>query len=729
MKFKTFDAEKSPSEQGFKEGAYGLVIAFFVLHATSNLGQCLCNLRKLLVPGGFLVVGEGQESQNGLASSGFIFGTLPGWWLGAEAGRKLSPHVSPQEWDDLLKSAGFSGVDTSPPEAFMNVLNKFHFVSQAVNDQVNFFRKPFSSSSWVVPPIKELVIVGGETARSSQLVDKLKAIFAGRDSATEIRSFKALVDVDYELLNVNSTVISLTELDRPIFDGITPPLFEATKKMFDAGKTLVWVTSGRQDDEPFSNMTVGFGRTAANETPGLRLQQLDVMDPQNTSLQTIAEIVLRFHGAMYKDDNLLWTVEPEIVIDTKQNQWLSRLQPIRELNDRYNSMRRPVVRDVCVRETPITVQPTSDGYIVRELSRYEISDSEHRTTERVVELQITHTVLSALKTPLGHRFLALGLHLESETVFLALLPSLASMVKAPTTSLVYCHQVPGYSKDELLSMVAAHLIALAVLETLHHGEVLIAHEPSNIVAWALSTQATTKGVQVIFTTYSTDKRDSRFWVKLPRYLSNSEAKELLLSYKPSSFVGFSSDDIQSRANQATIIKSLLHHCRTFMTAETIYSSVATEYSHSSVTMLEPTLHTALEYVKEDVRREQRHSVLTTESPVRLDKLAQGLSPRNPLSVIDWTVSTSLPVHIARLDVGPIFKREGSTYWIVGMSGALGISLSDWMISKGARYLVLTSRKPDVASEWIENHGHQGATIVVMSWYDSLLPFKPLTVSF
>ena len=51
-----------------------------------------------------------------------------------------------------------------------------------------------------------------------------------------------------------------------------------------------------------------------------------------------------------------------------------------------------------------------------------------------------------------------------------------------------------------------------------------------------------------------------------------------------------------------------------------------------------------------------------------------------------------------------------------MSGALGISLCDWMIDRGVRYLVLTSRNPKVDPAWIETHRQNGAIVKTIAWY-------------
>ncbi|KAA8567237.1 hypothetical protein EYC84_010277 [Monilinia fructicola] len=59
MKFSVFDTEIEPEEQGYEQ-AYDLVIACQVLHATSNMHNTLLNCRKLLKPGGRLILVENK---------------------------------------------------------------------------------------------------------------------------------------------------------------------------------------------------------------------------------------------------------------------------------------------------------------------------------------------------------------------------------------------------------------------------------------------------------------------------------------------------------------------------------------------------------------------------------------------------------------------------------------------------------------------------------------------
>lgn len=727
MIFKTLDAEKDPIEQGFREGDYDLIVAFFIIHATSDLAQCLRNIRKLLRPGGFLVVGEGfEDGKYSVASSGYIFGTLPGWWLGAETGRSLSPHVTPEEWNTLLRSNGFSGVDHKPPVGFCETLNVFPFVSQAVNDRVEFLREPLAPSSWSMPPMPNLVIVGGMTQRTSHLVQGLHEIFTKNRLASSVHTFDGIIDVDFSLIDPNSTVISLSELDQPIFKDITEPTFHALKNMFSSGKTLLWVTSGRLEDEPYSNMTVGFGRCAANETPDLRLQQLDIADPEITDPETIAEILIRFRLSTTETtgERGLWSVEPEIVIDRAQRQLLARQRPISELNDRYNSANRSVIRDQDISLSPVTVQPTSSGCTLRELRKH-WRQRDDSTTD-MVELHMTQAVISAIKTPFSHRYLVCGMDVKSQQTSLALVPSLTSVMNIPSDSAVHLPQPQDTTVPiaHLLQLTAAHLLAMSVLDALYSGQTLMVHDAPIVVAEALAAQARLKDVRIVFTTESDRMDDGSVpdsWITLAPNASQYDVEEILQLIEPAAFVELSS----GATGNSSLIKETItsvsekqsRGCPIVITTRELYSKTYvgcgnTVLPSSSATMLGDLLRTALEFAQAGM---QAGHCCTQPPIIRLYDLARGEgSHSDPLSVIDWTDVSPMPVQISRLDVEPMFQSFGSTYWILGMTGALGLSLIDWMIKKGARQIVMTSRNPDVSPDWIASHARKGATVVILA---------------
>lgn len=699
MAFKVLDVEKDPTLQSYTEGSYDLVIAFSVLHATSNLKRTLRNARRLLKPGGFLLVGEANNSIQPGSLPGVIFGTLPGWWLGHDDGRTLSPLVSTEQWDKLLKSTGFSGVDVTAPDELQDFFGATIFLSQAVDEVVNFLRAPLDTPC-ILPPIDTLAIVGGQTARSAPLANKLKAIL--KNFVAEVHIFETLEDIPFHKIGLGSPVISLTELDEPVFKDLTGARFSALKETFGAPRDLLWLTSGRRSEEPFSNMIVGFGRTARNETPELRVQFLDVEDLEKLDVRKIAETFLRLRARSEERANILWPLESEIVMDPQQRELVPRLRHISVLNNRYNSTRRAVTHEVDVKISPVAMDPSQSACVFKDL-RLGKADSK----EPLIEIRTTHTIWSAINTPLGHKFLALGVESKSGSSYLAFVPSPASILRVAPTCAIRCSTTHS-SMELLLALAAAHLVASAVLHHLFAGQTLLVHNPTKLIAHAISAHAKAKGVLVVFTTDNKDPDTPSSWVTILPHSTRS-ALSGMLPTNIACFVGFWSQSILRSPSESVLLSSLPRSCR-IESADTIYSFHGSDHA-SSAPVLTQILERAAEYAEGHENHEQ-HAMLSR--PVRLGDLASGALPTNPMTVVDWTSSELLPVRVTSLDSGPLFQGD-KTYWLAGLTGALGVSLCDWMIDHGARSVVLTSRSPQVDPDWISSHEQNGATITIISW--------------
>ncbi|KAJ5548829.1 hypothetical protein N7513_006063 [Penicillium frequentans] len=106
--YRKLDIEADPAKQGFELGSYDVIIACQVLHATKCMETTMKNVRSLLKPEGKLLMMESTKNQVDMQ---LTFGPLPGWWLSEEEERKLSPILSAPSWDRVLKAAGFSGLD------------------------------------------------------------------------------------------------------------------------------------------------------------------------------------------------------------------------------------------------------------------------------------------------------------------------------------------------------------------------------------------------------------------------------------------------------------------------------------------------------------------------------------------------------------------------------------------------------------------------------------------
>lgn len=660
--------------------------------------QTLHNLRKLLKPGGHLIVSEGSYNDEGVDTRPTItFGTWPWWCTGADHRQTPLPYLSNGQWDELLRRTGFSGIDVASPKESTNVLGATVFVSQAIDEQVAFLRDPVG-----VPYgrtiIQKLVIVGGLTSRSAHLAEGLQRILSTSVSTTY--HFGALEDVDYSIVDQKSTVISLTELDKPVFQDMTPTRFLAFKQMFETGKTLLWITSGRLEDQPYSNLTLGFGRTALVETPNLRLQQLDLAEPQATHALLIAEMILRL--ASGDSDTVLWPVEPEIVLDIAGNKLVPRLKPIRAFNDRYNSSTRKIETLVNLEETPVTLEMTETSYVAKKSTA---SHSLSRQSEDLLDLRTVYTTSRAIKTTCGHHYLVLCQDSHTQDNYLVLAPSLMSNYRLPKLHVVPC--TADSCDTAFFNLLAARLISTALFDSVYPGQTIVVHNATEPLATAFRAQASMRGFDLFFTADSTNTIAAEANLTFVPYLTKYEISQILPK-QISCFVGLSASDAQSCDNEMAIESALPQQCRRER-ASTIFAGQGLSTAAPSPAVL----HSALQSLTEDdLLESQRKSQPRAAVDVR--SILEGPFPANELTTIDWTTCTSLPIMIARLDAQQLLANN-KTYWIIGLSTALAASLFDWMIERGAKYLVFTSRRPQLDQDWIEFWTRKGVTIETVAW--------------
>ncbi|MGC3998936.1 MAG: SDR family NAD(P)-dependent oxidoreductase [Anaeromyxobacter sp.] len=108
------DVERDPAAQGFEPGAQDVVIAANVLHAAADLRQALAHVRRLLAPGGLLLLLEGTTPERWVD---LTFGLTEGWWRFSDAGlRPAYPLLGREAWRRLLAEAGFAEPEAVPAD-------------------------------------------------------------------------------------------------------------------------------------------------------------------------------------------------------------------------------------------------------------------------------------------------------------------------------------------------------------------------------------------------------------------------------------------------------------------------------------------------------------------------------------------------------------------------------------------------------------------------------------
>jgi malonyl CoA-acyl carrier protein transacylase/acyl carrier protein len=105
VRYQTLDISRSPQEQGIPLGHFDLIIAANVLHATPDLEKSLASARRLLAPGGWLLLLENTGAQPWLD---LTFGLTEEWWNSRDTGlRPAQPLLAASDWVSLLERMEF----------------------------------------------------------------------------------------------------------------------------------------------------------------------------------------------------------------------------------------------------------------------------------------------------------------------------------------------------------------------------------------------------------------------------------------------------------------------------------------------------------------------------------------------------------------------------------------------------------------------------------------------
>ncbi|MFJ9948567.1 SDR family NAD(P)-dependent oxidoreductase [Kitasatospora sp. NPDC091207] len=103
---KVLDLDIEPEQQGFTPGCADVVVAANSVHATRCMADSLARIRRLLAPGGVLVLEELVRNRDCMTA---MIGALPGYWAATDQEVRLphSPFLDVPGWRAALAAQGF----------------------------------------------------------------------------------------------------------------------------------------------------------------------------------------------------------------------------------------------------------------------------------------------------------------------------------------------------------------------------------------------------------------------------------------------------------------------------------------------------------------------------------------------------------------------------------------------------------------------------------------------
>ena len=243
--FRLLDISMDPAEQGFKEDEkYDLIVATNYIHATPSLSGSLVNIRKLLAPGGRLLL---QELSTESKFINCILGFLDEWWVGQDDGRIDEPYVSKERWELELERAGF-----------------------AKPDMVLDSPAPYQTSAVIIARLEEDV---------NPAINKAVTILAYEHDGKNVEAVSQKLKsrgytvgkcrLGEDLPQGSQNVISLLDEENPFFENIDEHRFQSLQSFVASigDRGLFWITrpSQMQCTDPRYATVVGAIRSIRHE--------------------------------------------------------------------------------------------------------------------------------------------------------------------------------------------------------------------------------------------------------------------------------------------------------------------------------------------------------------------------------------------------------------------------------------------------------------------------------
>nr|APX43995.1 polyketide synthase [Pestalotiopsis microspora] len=731
MSFKTLDLEKDLTSQGFEEGSYDVVVADNVLHVPESLATTLKTIRKALKPNGKLIMQEIMKPDGWTA--GFVFGLFPGWWLGGISdGRQLSPNIGAPEWDTLLKSHGFSGVDFLFRDTDNEEAHHMGWVISTALPEV-----PSPQPSLVTSQLPIIVIQDRTNSLQysfAKCVERQSPCFS--HSRPTILSLPEAADMIGG--NVfDGLVVFLDCGPQSLLDSIdSQSSWNNLKRLVISCRHLLWVTAGGgngHEANPSYGMLDGFSRTLRSENYLLHLVTL-ALDLGETMTQcftdnqaghlsaVVSEMVSREQDDRYEQEY----VEMNGLLHTRRLAEASRLKEQVELRSMpYQMIKARSDGQICFAATTVGSQDSLQ--FAQTSSERGEKGENHDTVEiqvRAVSLQSrdkVHLLEAETKPDLGsycsgtitHVGSNVSLYKIGDHVISSQHGSFRSHIRAQAQSIARlpsdwtftdaCQTIPP-------TVVAYH--ALVEAGRVKASDLVLIHAGANPIGKAalqllLRSHMGCKGLYISVENEdeaATIMEDVCFPLEniVPRSWFGSDMQLALSEFANKFNIIF---DLSQEKSAVSVLVNFLrpnghiiqlcHDPKSRLNP--LFGSVkASNISHSFIDINQAPSWEALKYATTSPK-------ICSSSWTTILKANSTDEISNRLRTLDDQASLVVNLDDQEINLKksrtPTFTaRYDATYLISGGLGGLGREIARWLVSCGARYLILLSRSGPQTSE-------------------------------
>jgi len=297
IEFARLDIEQDPTTQsGFKnDRQFDVVIAANVLHASYDIERTMKHVRKLLRPGGKLVLLDMTHTR---LSNSHIWGNVSGWWNCRESWREFGPLLSEDQWQRVLHSQGFSDFDANTPDTSDPLEEETRvIVATAVEHQIEVKAQLNGHTG---PPV--LIIIPNNSLDGVDMVAAVRSQL-GKVSAN-VNSCTLKESVKHDLSG--TIVISLAELTHSLLTIISREEFGNLQRLLSQSYGCLWVTRGSTATKgtvPELSIFQGMARSLRAENENRPLITLDLNAETPLSHSEAADMIVKLFKQVFEPDN------------------------------------------------------------------------------------------------------------------------------------------------------------------------------------------------------------------------------------------------------------------------------------------------------------------------------------------------------------------------------------------------------------------------------------------
>ncbi|KAF2966684.1 hypothetical protein GQX73_g6858 [Xylaria multiplex] len=629
----------------------------------------------------------------------FMVGTLPGWWLGREDGRTQSPTITEVQWDSVLRRCQFSGTDSILRDTDDQLNQTVSvMISQAINPSVSRLRDPLAEANGELP-IQDLTIIGNFSPLVTQTAHSIRQYLL--PFASNILILNNLEDVVDRSILPGSSVLCICDLEEPCFQQMGSRKFHAAKTIFKNARHIIWASSGCQAANPHANpyasMIIGLGRSAIMEYPHVRLQTLDfeVWHPSNSKM--LAEMFLRLvYLGLPAFHDIMWSVENELII-TKDSIHIPRIIPDDALNRRFNSSRREIEYPVSLENNPIEISYKGDSLYLREKSP--LLPPPHQRNDEYITVKVQYSTMAPMLSSDNHRFfVCIGFSVPSGQKAIVLSPINASLITVPQEDMINL----DWTGDDASNL--RELLLVLLCESISHGvtETLWVHNADEDIQEVLRVISLSSGINLFLSTSSQSSKGGSVFIHERTPTRNLQP---LVPPKVERFVDmtFRNSVCLSNLMEAAVRSGADAHCP-FVTSNEEFSMSLLSSRRESWAIMQSAARSLRVAAKAQY----------IAQPISVDAISQSLVSQHHLTIIDWASVNTVSVQATPLNAHELFSSS-KTYLLIGLTGDVGMSLCEWMVNHGAKYLAVASRSPKINREVIEYLQSKGAVLQVFAF--------------